>query len=548
MQKKRFSGINDYLALLVRRRWLIVLTFIALVAFATLFATQVPKVYRSETMLQVQQREVPTDFVKDLIAGSTSQRLSAIEQTVLSRTILLKVISEFSDGMNGYAELNDDLRVAKLRSQINIELVSKRVGREDMPVANVKISYQDRNPEQAQKVVARLAALFIEQESHTRETQVFGTTEFLNSELTKVADQLLESENRLKLLQEHYRYQLPSELQTNLRTLDRLQLQKTSNVEALDRYMTMQLNLERLMSETPATLPKESLPASARPAGAPAEKPLVVSYRKKEQEYKELLAKYSDKFPSVQRLKEELEKMKKEIPPEDFAAVEQPGPVTVNVPNPAYQKIEAQLREVKTEIEIREREKKALDTEMAQYNRRVQSTPGVEQEMAAIVRANGDLAKQHEELKEKLAQAKMAESLESRQKGGQFMIVDAANLPIEPVTPSRKKFWLIGCLISLAVSLAVAFVAGFLDQRIWRQQEVESFLEAPVLVEIPRIMTASDIRKARNTKLIHAAVAVLCMGVYLGGLSYIYFRHSTALRVLDPVIEQLMNRMISKDQ
>jgi polysaccharide biosynthesis transport protein len=546
MQKKRFSGLNDYLAVFVRRRWLVVLTFIALAAFATLLSSTVPKTYRSETMLQVQQREVPTEFVKDLIAGTTSQRLSAIEQTVLSRTILLRIISEFGDGMAGYAGLNDDLRVIKLRSQIDIELVSKRVGREDMPVANVRIAYKDRNPELAQKIAARLAALFIEQESHTRETQVFGTTEFLTSELAKVADQLRESEGRLKVLQERYRYELPSELQTNLRTLDRLQLQKASNVEALDRYMTMQLNLERLMSETPATFTRETAPAPANAASAPAEKPLVASYRKKELEYKELLAKYPDKYPSVQSLKEELEKIKKEIPPEDFAAVEQAAPVTVNVPNPAYQKIEAQLREVKTEIGIREREKKGIDAEMALYTKRVQAAPGVQQEMDAITRANGDLNKQHEDLKGKLSEAKLAESLESRQKGGQFMIVDQANLPIEPITPSRKKFLLLCCVVSLAISLAVAFAAGILDQKIWTQSEVERFLEAPVLVEIPRIATASDIRKIRKTKILHAGVAVLFMGVYLGGLCYIYMRHSNALRVLDPVMEQLMERMSTK--
>jgi uncharacterized protein involved in exopolysaccharide biosynthesis len=56
MQRKRFSSLNDYLALLVRRRWLIVISFIALAALTTLLSTMVPKIYRSETMLQVQQR------------------------------------------------------------------------------------------------------------------------------------------------------------------------------------------------------------------------------------------------------------------------------------------------------------------------------------------------------------------------------------------------------------------------------------------------------------------------------------------------------------
>ena len=93
------------------------------------------------------------------------------------------------------------------------------------------------NPELAQKIAARLAALFIEQDSRTREDRVFGTADFFQAEVQKVADQLRLSEDKLRVLRQRYRYELPSEQETNLRTLDRLQVQKTGNIEALDRYV-----------------------------------------------------------------------------------------------------------------------------------------------------------------------------------------------------------------------------------------------------------------------------------------------------------------------
>jgi polysaccharide chain length determinant protein (PEP-CTERM system associated) len=544
MQKKRFSSLNDYLALFVRRRWMIAISFIALVALTTLLATMVPKIYRSETMLQVQQREVPTEFVKDIIAGSTDQRLTTIEQIILSRTNLLSILGQFNNEMAGYEKLNDDERVIRLRKQIQIEFISERIGGQIMPTANVRIAYRDRNPELAQVIASRLAFLFIEQESKAREIQVSGTTQFLSSELDKVTEQLQKSEDRLKNLQEKFRYELPSELQTNLRTLDRLQSEKNSNLEALDRYMTMQLNLERLISDTPATLAHETASDLVVTGNTP-ENPLIASYRKKLQDYKELLAKYPEKYPSVQRLKEELEKLKKDISPKDLAAIDRPAVAANNTPNPAYAKLEGQLREVKTEIEIREREKRSIEAEMAKYNQRVQATPGIEQEMASIVRTNSDLTKQHDALKEKLAQAKLAESLENRQKGGQFIVVDSANLPLEPATPSRKKFWLVGCFISLAISLASAFIVGLMDHRIWTHEELERFLQAKVLVEIPRISTKSDLQKARKAKLAHSAVFIVCAGIYLGGLYYLHYSQSPILRIFNPVIEKLMERTIA---
>ncbi|HYK87521.1 MAG TPA: hypothetical protein VE398_02035 [Acidobacteriota bacterium] len=549
MKKARFAGAHDYLAVLVRRKRWFVVTFIALCALTTLLSSRLPKIYVSETMLQIQPREVPTEFVKDLIAGTTDERLSSIEQTILSRTNLLRILSQFDSEMPSYKELNDERRVLKLRGQIQIEFISERVGGRPLPIANIRIAYRDQNPELAQKIAGRLASLFIEQETRAREIQVFGTTEFLTSELNKVGEQLRQSQDRLKSLKEHFRYELPSELDTNLRTLDRLQLQKTGNAEAVDRYMTMQLNLERQISETAPMITRESAPVSVGGAISAPRNPLVDTYKKKDQEYNELLAKSTEKHPDVLRLKAELDQLKKDIPPEDLVVVEKPDtaqaqPVPVYVPNPVYQNLTGQLRQVKTEIEIREREKKWIDAEMARYNERVQNTPHVEQEMAAITRTNDDLTKQHDDLKIKLSQAKLSESLESRQKGGQFAIIDAANFPLEPATPSRKVVLLVGCLISLGLGLVAALGVGILDQRVWTQPELERFLGGQVLVEIPNIVSPSDLRRERRSKLVHAAVLVVCMGAWLGGLGYLYLRQPTALRVLDPVMEKLMERMV----
>ena len=101
MKRLRLHGLHDYLALLVRRRWWVAGSFVAFSALAVLFSMLFPKVFLSETMILIQPRDVPTEFVTDLIAGSTDERLSSIEQTVLSRTNLLRIFDEFGDRMHG---------------------------------------------------------------------------------------------------------------------------------------------------------------------------------------------------------------------------------------------------------------------------------------------------------------------------------------------------------------------------------------------------------------------------------------------------------------
>src|SRR5215475_9526880 len=223
--------------------------FLALSKTVALFTYILPKMYVSDTLILIRPRDVPNDFVKDLIAGTTQERLSAIEQRVLSRTNLVPILQEFGDDLTEYRQLNMDEKVEKLRGAIQVNFdVDKRMGGAPLPVTYFHVSYQNHNPELAQKIAKKLSSLFIEQDNRAREDQVFGTTEFLNGELEKVGEQLKDSETKLKQLKEHRRYELPDQLEPNLRTLDRLGTQQRTNAEALDRYATMRMTIEHQLS------------------------------------------------------------------------------------------------------------------------------------------------------------------------------------------------------------------------------------------------------------------------------------------------------------
>jgi succinoglycan biosynthesis transport protein ExoP len=545
MKRAKLRGINDYLAMVVRRRWWVAAAFFVFAGAASLVATLFPSVYRSETMILIQPRDVSTDFVKDLLAGSTDERLRSIEQTILSRTNLLKILSEFESRMPAYRGLNDDRKVDKLKRQILIDFPSQRLNGERLPTTNLTISYKDQNPDLAQQVTNKLGSLFIGQDSKAREDQVYGTTEFLSNELKKVAEELKQSEDQLRTIREKFRNELPSELETNLRTLDRLQLQKTSNMEALDRHLSLQMILERQISETPPMLVRESNARRGLTGAAPVN-PKVTQYRQKEQELKDLMVKATPKYPDVQQLKDELAQLKKDIPPEELAASE-PAQLSqadqVAVPNPVYQSLTAQKRQLETEIDIREKEKKSIEAEMARYTKLVQDTPGVEQEIGAIIRTNAGLTKQNEDLKNKLDQARLGESLESHQKGSQFVLIDPANYPLDPITPPRRTLVLEGWGISLVAAILVVWVVELMNQRVWTHRELERLLGAPVLIEIPSLVLASDIVRARRKKLVYGMVFVVSAGAYMGGLYYLYLKQSALLRLLDPIIQKVVERI-----
>jgi len=102
MRRINLNGLQDVMALLVRRKWWIVYPFLALSSAVLLLTYMLPRLYESRALVLIQSRDVPNDFVKDLLAASASQRLSTIQQTVLSRTNLLEILTEFRDSLPEY--------------------------------------------------------------------------------------------------------------------------------------------------------------------------------------------------------------------------------------------------------------------------------------------------------------------------------------------------------------------------------------------------------------------------------------------------------------
>jgi polysaccharide biosynthesis transport protein len=547
MKKAKPQNLSEYLALIVRMRWWVIITTIVLSGLVMLVALQFPKIYVSQTMLLLQPRDVPSDFVRDLVGTQTDLRMRAIEQTILSRTNLLRILRDYEDRLPEYRSLNDERKVARLRKGISITFSSgqQRGG----GVISIEISYRDKDPDLAQRITHRLASLFIEQDNLTRESRVFGTREFMETELAKAAEKLQENQDQLTLFKQRYRYTLPAELDTNLRTLDRLQIQRNSNLEALDRYITLRMNLETSMAQTPRMLPREL-------AGWVERDPQLDLYKARMQEYNTLIVRVRPNHPDARRLKAELDRLEKEIPSEDLAMVHEEiesesetamaGPAGVPVPdmvpNPVYMNLEAQMRQLQTDIDIRERERRWIEEEMNNYNRRIANTPAVEQEMMAIIRENEALTKEYDDLRSKVQEATLSGSLESRQRGEQFNIVDQANFPMEPSSANPILILLAGFFISLGAGVAVAIGADRLKPQVWTLRELEKTLNVPVLVEIPSIVSPSDSRAALLKRVSYVAVFAVFAGVYLGGIYYIYLRQFSVLRYLDPFIEIIAER------
>ena len=79
---------EEIVAMVWRRKWIVLLPFLVIGASTYFWAKSLPDSYRSETMIMVVPQRVPEQYVKPATTESIEDRLGTIREQILSRTRL----------------------------------------------------------------------------------------------------------------------------------------------------------------------------------------------------------------------------------------------------------------------------------------------------------------------------------------------------------------------------------------------------------------------------------------------------------------------------
>jgi polysaccharide chain length determinant protein (PEP-CTERM system associated) len=545
MKLVSLNGPQDVVALLVRRKWWILLPFLGLSAGILLLAAILPRMYVSESLIIIRPRDVPDDFVKDLIAGTTNERLSMISERVLSDTNLKSILTQFKDQIPELRNLNQQDQIARLRQQVHLQFSSgEQLKKGQLPVSSFRIICQNRDPLIAQKIVKQLTDVFISEDRKNREANVNETAAFLQTQVDDLATKLELSDSKLKQLRSRRRNELPNQLESNLRRIENLSNENQALRRDRTNYLLAQSQLEQQMAEIPKRIPQP-------PAPPPPRDPDVEEYRQKQAELRTLknTRGLKDQHPDVVLLNLQLKRLEETMTPEqlalakkDSAAAAAASAPSADAPtqnNPLFFKMEQNLEFIKKQIEFIDERTSRNDETMRTYNDHVNNVPAGEQELNDVLRENNDLTRQYQELSAKLSSARLSESAENQQKGSQFEIVDPASLPLTPTKPSKSAIVGGGIAFSLLAALALGFLVDIGSQKMWTQSDINHQLGVKVLVEVPRMTTRSGVTRARKKRAGFLTAVGMATAAY-GFCLYLAYNHpGFLLRQLDPLIQKL---------
>ena len=526
-----------------RRRWrLAVPAFLLPLAAAATLALSLPAIYQATATVLVERQQVPEEFVRPTVTSGLETRLQTISQEILSRSRLQQLIQRFNLYPELRGQVHEEAVIERLRQDIRLDL--RGAGRSGATIA-FALSYRGHDPQTVAQVTNTLASFYIEENLKVRERQAAGTSQFLRVQLDEMQKRLDQQEARVSEFRRRNMGALPQQMEANLATLERLNLQLRLNAEAQARVFGRRQQLTLQLAELGSSVSGSRVPP---PPGAPAGQApgpflgrdgTALRLARLREELAELRTRYSEKYPDVIRTRAEIALLEKQLTTEraeaEATAAARPAgqlePEPALSADPQVRRLRQALAEVDTEAQGLKGEENQIRASLASYQRRVEETPKREQEFLELSRdyestksLYGSLLKRHEE-------AQIAESMEQRQKGEQFRILDPALPDQRPAAPNRTRLLLVGLALALGLAAGVAVLAEQLDTSFHGVDELRAFTQAPVLASIPRIVTPADARRRRWRLQLGGLTVALAVALVVAA-SYYLARGNEALVAL----------------
>src|SRR3954471_4657028 len=251
---------EEIIRILWFRKWILLAGMMTTAAIAFAVSMRIPNQYRSDTLILVIPQRVPESYVHSTVTMRIEDRLRSIQQEILSRSRLEKIIGE----VKLYPELQQKKPMESIVEYMRTNVVVETV-RDDA----FKVSFSDTTPRTAMIVTDRLASMFIDETSRDVSVTADSTNQFLESQLEDARQRLLSHERKLEEFRNRNAGELPSQLQTNLQVIQSTNGQIQALSESVNRDRDRRLVLERSIADVQAGTATDMLATPAAESAGP---------------------------------------------------------------------------------------------------------------------------------------------------------------------------------------------------------------------------------------------------------------------------------------
>ncbi len=228
--------------------------------------------------------------------------------------------------------------------------------------------------------------------------------------------------------------------------------------------------------------------------------------------------KYTDKHPEVRRTKQLIEQLEERGGTEKSSGSARS--TSAGAGSARYTegtevgRLQLQAAEYDANIKQLRAELATLPAEITKYKRWIEATPIREAEWNGLTRDYTELRRNYDELVARSLQAISSETLERKQKGSKFKIIDPARLPDKPFKPNFLKVFFAAVGAGLGLGFILTVLLDFIDTSFKDTGEIEAYVGLPVICTVSLIEKEAETHK-RKTLFVLSVVFFSVYGVAL---------------------------------
>lgn len=522
--RQRTAG--EFVRMLKRRKWLIILPIITMTAAIGYVVYKLPSVYESRALLTVQPPKISETVVKSLSSEDLSQSLQTINKEILSRTTLEPMIAKYKlFEIERSSGVPMELIVEKMQKNITVDLEKA----ENDKVAAFSIKYRDRTPEAARNVTAELAGKYVNAQVASSTQNAETTREFIDNNLNQAKQILDQKENeRLQVMMNNVDT-LPDAVQGLIAQREGLQQREQNISKEKESLMLLKGQLNdsirslnsqaRLIEDFGEKETQDAVGKASRIEDTPAYAQLVQRRAELSSKLENLKLTLREKHPEVIKAQNDIDKVNVEIEAlkkntqmrEREATVAGSRKADLQKQNLKIEreKAESQIAQIEQQMQNKDGEISQNAQQISVIDGKINASPNVKVALESINTQYLSAKQTYDDLLKMKNGASLQVDRESRAQGETIRVQDAANLPELPVAPKRGLLTAVGAALGLALGLFLA--AAFELPRILKIQNIEDakhYTGLPVLASVPPLLSHSEKTWNKRLHLLKVAAGI----------------------------------------
>ncbi len=472
--------LKEYLDILFRRKWWIVVPTIVGIIFAAALYMKLPKLYKAQTRVMVRSQQISKALMNPTVELSTEQLVTEIGAAITSESYMEALDDQLKlvGSPGGPRDLSELTRLVDDRKQLDINIRSRYF--------DLGIHWSD--PRTAAAVANELANIYIQASKQIRSDIANEALDNLTRRREQIQKRLEEVRGQTQRLRAEHAFELQDYQPANLQQI------QTNNNEIT--------RLDREIRDAENKIQELDLQLRAPMVVAPSESPTDARYAEMAQAVSDLAAMRdqgkTDEHPDVKKLLRRIDQLKASLGVNDEAGGTQITPTEL-----ARQQLEQQRSAQIRERDAYRAQRQRLTEQNIAIQSRIQNTPRWQVELSRLESEEQTLAHDFDDAKKKENDALTGTQVEAYESAEKLQVLNKAQPPRDPFYPDLKLFLLMGLAVGGGLGISLVLLLEVFDQSFKSEEQLAASIDLPILAVIPDLTRAENLKRGtgvRNTK------------------------------------------------